>query len=253
MKPTRENFTASDGTNLAVHHMGEGRPLLLLHGLFSSAHMNWIRFGHAEKLANAGYHVIMPDFRVHGQSDGPQDETAYPENILLHDMLALIDQNGWSDFDLGGFSLGSRMAAQLLTRGITPKRALLMGIGWDGIGSWGGRLQFFIDAIDKRDSATENDPHFMAVNFMKSQKIDPVAARLLLKSFGTSSISTLTSLDIPIGVICGAQDKDNGSGEELSDKLANAEYLEIPGTHMSCVTKGDMGDAMLEFLGPARS
>ena len=34
-----------DGTELAVHRLGSGRPVMLLHGLFSSAEMNWIRFG----------------------------------------------------------------------------------------------------------------------------------------------------------------------------------------------------------------
>ncbi|MFZ2982310.1 MAG: alpha/beta hydrolase, partial [Sphingobium sp.] len=40
---------------LAVHEMGEGRPLLLLHGLFSNAHVNWIKFGHAATIAAHGY------------------------------------------------------------------------------------------------------------------------------------------------------------------------------------------------------
>ena len=31
-----------DGTTLAVHRLGSGRPLVLLHGLFSSAEMNSI-------------------------------------------------------------------------------------------------------------------------------------------------------------------------------------------------------------------
>ena len=35
-----ERILASDGTELAVHSMGDGRPVLLLHGLFSSAEMN---------------------------------------------------------------------------------------------------------------------------------------------------------------------------------------------------------------------
>ena len=35
-------WTASDGVELAWHELGEGRPAILLHGLFSSAEMNWI-------------------------------------------------------------------------------------------------------------------------------------------------------------------------------------------------------------------
>ena len=48
---------------LAVHRLGAGRPVLLLHGLFSSAEVNWIKFGHAKRLADAGFQAIMPDVR----------------------------------------------------------------------------------------------------------------------------------------------------------------------------------------------
>ena len=47
MTPHTDHFASFDGTQLALHRKGEGRPLVLLHGLFSSAQMNWIRFGHA--------------------------------------------------------------------------------------------------------------------------------------------------------------------------------------------------------------
>ena len=40
--------------------------MILLHGLFSDAHMNWIKFGHAERIAREGFRVIMPDLRAHG-------------------------------------------------------------------------------------------------------------------------------------------------------------------------------------------
>ena len=41
------HFTAADGTDLAWHELGEGRPVVLLHGLFSDAWTNWLRYGHA--------------------------------------------------------------------------------------------------------------------------------------------------------------------------------------------------------------
>ena len=47
-------WTASDGVELAYHELGDGRPVVLLHGLFSDANMNWIKFGHAERIAARG-------------------------------------------------------------------------------------------------------------------------------------------------------------------------------------------------------
>jgi pimeloyl-ACP methyl ester carboxylesterase len=242
-------FTSFDGVQLAVHEMGEGRPLLLLHGLFSHAGMNWIKFGHAAKLAGADYRVIMPDFRAHGQSDAPHDPAAYPQDVLMTDILALIDHFALEDFDLGGFSLGARTAAKLLCNGTRPRRAMLMGMGWEGLQGWNDRRQFFVDAINLRDSIKRDDPHFMAVQFFKSQKIDPIAALLMLNSFGPMDTCALPTLDLPIAVICGGDDFDNGSAPLLAEKLANSAYYEIPGTHMSSVTEGALSDAMIAFLG----
>ena len=242
-------FASFDGVQLAIHEVGDGRPLVLLHGLFSHAQMNWIKFGHAENLAAAGHRVIMPDFRAHGQSDAPHDPACYPTDVLTSDIFALLDHLALEDFDLGGFSLGARTAAKLLCNGVRPRRAILAGMGWEGLQGWGKRRQFFVDAINLRDTVTRTDPHFMAVQFFKSQKIDPVAALLMLNSFGPMEPDKLSELDLPIAVICGADDSDNGSAPLLAEKLTNGSYIEIPGTHMSSVTEPALGDAMVTFLG----
>ena len=127
--------------------------------------------------------------------------------------------------------------------------AMLMGMGWEGLQGRDGRRQFFIDAIQMRDTVKRNDPHFMAAQFFKSQKLDPVAMVLMLGSFGPMQADPLTELDLPIAVICGADDRDNGSAPLLAENLANAEYCEIPGTHMSSVAQAELADAMISFLG----
>ncbi len=83
-----------DGTRLAVTIMGEGRPVLLLHGLFSNADMNWVRYGAAQKLVDAGFRLILPDLRGHGASDAPADPAAYPPDVLARDVEALVDALG---------------------------------------------------------------------------------------------------------------------------------------------------------------
>jgi pimeloyl-ACP methyl ester carboxylesterase len=66
-------WTASDGITLAVHETGAGQPVILLHGLFSDAHTNWIKFGHAARIAAVGFRLIMPDLRGHGLSGKSAD------------------------------------------------------------------------------------------------------------------------------------------------------------------------------------
>lgn len=239
-----------DGAALAVHEVGaeDGRPLLLWHGLFSSAHVNWIKYGHARTLAEGGYRVIMPDLRAHGLSAAPHEAQAYPDHVLVRDGLALIDELGLEDFDLGGFSLGARTSAALLASGVRPRKAVLAGMGLGGLGHWSKRRKYFLEAIARRDSVTRDDPHFMSVMFMKTMKIDPVAAELLLRSDADLDMHALRKVDLPIAVICGDEDSDNGSAPDLAKALIEARYIEIPGTHMSCIVKPDLGRAILHFL-----
>jgi pimeloyl-ACP methyl ester carboxylesterase len=236
------------GTRLAVHSQGKGRPVLLLHGLFSSAQVNWIKYGTATRLMEAGCEVIMPDLRAHGQSEAPQGPAAYPADVLVKDVFAVVEQLGLSDYDLGGFSLGARTAVQAVLSGLKPRRLVLGGMGLAGLSGWARRSAHFIDAIDRFGTIERGDPAFVAQAFMKSMQIDRVAARLLLQSVCDVDASRLGAITMPTLVVCGAEDNDNGSAPALADALPHATYAEIPGNHMSCVTKPELGAAMVAFL-----
>lgn len=246
---TTSKVISFDGTKLAVHRMGSGRPVLLLHGLFSNAQINWIKFGHAQKLADAGFEAIMLDLRAHGASDAPHDPAAYPADVLALDAAAVVEALGLTDYDLVGFSLGSRTSARAVIGGLTPRKLVLSGMGLEGLAGWNRRSAFFIDAIDRFDEVKRGDPAFMAVSFMKTMKVDRLAARLLLESIADTDQSELAAITMPTMVLCGDKDSDNGSATRLTEALPNAHYVEIPGTHMSSVTEGAMGDALAEFLG----
>ena len=246
--PTEHRFAASDGVALAWRELGEGRPVLLLHGLFSNAETNWIRFGHAPRLAEAGYEAIMPDLRAHGHSGKPHDPAAYPPDVLVRDVKALVAYLALEDYDLGGFSLGARTAVRCVLGGLAPRRLVLAGMGLEGLAGWNRRAAFFIDAIDRFSEVKHGDPAFMAVAFMKTQKVDRVAARLLLQAVDDTVESELAGVTMPTLVICGDKDRDNGSPRALANALPQGHFEEIPGTHMSCVTEPALGAAMAHFL-----
>lgn len=243
-----ERIRSFDGSPLAIHRLGSGRPVLLLHGLFSSAEMNWIRFGHAQKLADAGFAAIMPDHRAHGQSAAPHDPVAYPPEVLVRDVLHLIQALKLDDYDLVGFSMGARTAAAAVIAGLRPRKLVLAGMGLESLDNWHRRAAFFIDAIDRFDEVKQGDPAFFTVAFMKTMKIDRVAARLLLQAGGEIEPANLARITMPTLVLCGEQDHDNGSPAALSDALPEGRLRFIPGTHMSSVTEPAMGEALVEFL-----
>lgn len=244
------HFIASDGIDLAWREVGQGRPVILLHGLFSDSQMNWVKFGTAERIAREGYRVIMPDLRGHGLSGKPHDPAKYPQLVLVRDLKELIAHLRLEDFDLGGFSLGARTAIEAIIGGARPRRAILAGTGLAVLTNWDRRSLFYVDAIDRFAEAKRDDPHWLAVQFMKTMKIDRAAVRLLLGTMRDreSKGELVDAFAMPTLVVCGDQDQDNGSAIELANALPNAEYAEIPGTHMSSVTKPELGEAIARFL-----
>jgi pimeloyl-ACP methyl ester carboxylesterase len=53
---------------------------------------------------------------------------------------------------------------------------------------------------------------------------------------------------MPTLVVCGSEDEDNGSAKELAEALPDAIFAEVPGTHMSSVTKAELGEEIARFL-----
>ncbi|UNK79147.1 alpha/beta hydrolase [Sphingopyxis granuli] len=241
-------FDARDGVRLAWREMGEGRPVVLLHGLFSSAEVNWIKFGTAARIAAEGYRVVMPDLRVHGSSAAPHDAALYPPDVLVNDLADLVAHLGLSAFDLGGFSLGARTSVRAVVAGMTPGRLILGGMGLAGLAGWQRRGQFFKRVIAEYDSAKRGDDTWLSIQFMKTMKIDRIAAGHLLDSFTDTPPDALAALTMPTLVVCGDRDRDNGSAEDLVAALPDAVLATIPGTHMSSVTEPELGQAIAAFL-----
>lgn len=246
--PSKHSFTARDGAELAWHEVGEGRAVLLLHGLFSSAEVNWLKFGHAAEIASRGFHVIMPDLRAHGHSAKPHDAASYPPDILAHDAFDLIAHLGLRDYDLGGYSLGARTAVRMVIQGAAPLRLVISGMGLKGLLATGPRSAHFARILTNLGTFERGSPEWLAEAFLKTTGGDPQALMPLLGSFVDSSEAELRAIATPTLVLSGAEDQDNGPAEDLAHLLRDARFVEVPGNHMSAVTKPDLGIAIASFL-----
>jgi len=244
-------FRAGDGLELAYRELGVGRPLVLIHGYFSTASVNWVRYGHAAKLAARGYRVVMPDLRGHGDSAKPHDAAFYPADILADDGFALIEHLELTDYDLGGYSLGARTTVRMLVRGATPARAIVAGMGLEGLVNTGGRGGYFRDILSNPGTFKSGSAQWLAEAFLKTVGGDPVALLHILDTFVDTPTEALARIRAATLVLIGADDDDNGSGEALAATIPQARYSVIPGNHMSAVTKPELAAAMAEFLGDA--
>ena len=242
-------FAAHDDERLAFRVLGEGRPLILIHGLFSNAWTNWIRYGHAARIAAAGFRVIMPDLRGHGSSAAPHDPARWPPDILAADGEALVAHLGLTEYDLAGYSLGGRTVMRMIARGARPRRAALGGMGLQGILHTAGRGGFFRKVLEGIGTHARGSPEWMAEAFLKTTGGDAQALLPLLNTFVDTPPETLAAINLPVLVVAGSDDHDNGSAEALAQALPQGRYRAIPGNHMSAVLHRELGGEIADFMG----
>ncbi|OLT29362.1 alpha/beta hydrolase [Nocardiopsis sp. CNR-923] len=114
--------TAADGTRIWYDTLGEGEPLLLVHGQ-SLDHTMWN--GVAEELARH-HRVVRMDLRGTGGSDTPVD-AAYTMDLLARDALAVLDDLGVARAHVYGFSMGGKVAQTLAATAPERVGALVLG------------------------------------------------------------------------------------------------------------------------------
>lgn len=249
MSPTETRyFDSFDGQRIAWRELGEGRPVVLIHGFFSDAQTNWLKYGHAAAIAAAGFRVILPDLRAHGASARPHDASAYPPDALARDGHALVAHLGLSDYDLGGYSLGARTTVRMLATGATPRRVVIAGMGLDGITRADRRAGHFRNILTNLGKHERGSPEWLAEAFLKTTGGDPVALLGIIDTFVGTPEAVIEAIVQPVLVVSGKDDDDNGSAPALADALPQARYVEVPGNHMSAVTKPELGQAIAAFL-----
>lgn len=80
LRPRPDTFDSA-GVKIAYVEAGQGEPVVLVHGLYSSAEMNWVAPGTFRLLA-ANHRVIALDLRGHGKSDKPTDDASYGQPMV---------------------------------------------------------------------------------------------------------------------------------------------------------------------------
>jgi esterase len=83
---------------------GEGRPLIILHGLFGMGD-NWQT--HAKNYADLGFEVHVLDQRNHGQT-AHSDDFSY--QLMADDLLEYLDDHGFEKACIIGHSMGGKVA-----------------------------------------------------------------------------------------------------------------------------------------------
>jgi pimeloyl-ACP methyl ester carboxylesterase len=220
----------SKGVKIAYFTQGKGEPVVLIHGLFASAGMNWQLPGISTALAK-DYQVIAMDVRAHGLSDKPTKEEAYgPE--LVEDVVRLLDHLKIKKAHIVGYSMGGIIAANFTVK--YPERVLsttLGGMGWLKAGSL---ADLGLSQIGK------NDPNAKPV---------AICAGSLAKLALTEE--EIKSIKVPVTVLVG--DKD-----ELIEKLCVEPLQQVRkdwpvvtiknANHITCVLQKQFKDEIVGWV-----
>jgi pimeloyl-ACP methyl ester carboxylesterase len=109
---------------LHVHELGEGRPLLALHGGPGLDGSIW--FPGLEPLAGEGWWILAPDHRGNGRSDaGDPERWTVPQ--MADDVEAIISSLGLERAVVMGWSFGSFVTQAHMVRHASASAYVLMG------------------------------------------------------------------------------------------------------------------------------
>jgi len=222
-----EFVTAPDGVRIAFEIVGEGAPVLLIHGFGSDRNQNWRAPGWYYTLAGAGYSVIALDCRGHGESDKPHGTEDYAENMMAQDALLVMTAAGHAQAFVMGYSMGGAVAIRLTFEDPLSVRALVTG----GVGeTYFTRTDAWRIAIADALLA----PHDVALS--------PV--QRMFRDFAFQP-----GKDIQALIVCGEADDVSGLPAPLAECLGHADAVVIPRRdHMLTVGDKLYKQAALRFF-----
>ncbi len=260
----------SAGTALYGDVLGEGSPILLLHGL--TATRRYVVMG-SRQLPKRGYRLIGYDARGHGESDPAPQRSAYEYADLAGDLAAVLDHHGIERAAVAGASMGAHTG---LTFALAhPERvSALVTItpafdgtdregefeGWDALadgleqGGVEGFMQAWRPNVDERWLETAT----LVTRQRLSRHLHPQAVadalRVVPRSRPFESLDQLESLDVPVLVVASRDESDPGHpfavAEEYVRRLPRAELVvEEAGKSPLAWQGGQLSNAIAEFLG----
>ena len=242
-------FFDSDGLKIHYEIVGEGKPIILIHGWSSSIKGNWLDTGWVKTLTPIR-RVIALDCRGHGLSDKPYEQETYSIINMAQDVLNLIDHLGIIKADIFGYSMGAWIALYLLGHYEEKFTSVILG----GIGDEEIDVHSISNALLVEDPSQITNPE--AKGYRLFVELDPnndlkaLAHSILeivperIADFGGPG---LTKIVIPILIING--EKDTGNADDLIAKIPSAKFILIPRRdHFSVIPNKRFKREILTFL-----
>jgi len=235
-----------DGVRIHYEISGERNdrlPVLLSHG-FGATSLMWAPNLPALAAART---IITWDMRGHGRSDSPA--SGYTRQACVQDMAAVLDAAEVGRAVVGGLSLGGNLSLAFRLAHAERVAALMLFDTGPGFRSEQARQRWNDQALAtarrlEREGAEEPDGRASAVGLAR-------AARGMLTQQDASVIDSLPTIEVPVLVLVGADDRDFlGAADYLAAKIPMARKVVIPDAgHVANADQPALfNDAVLAFL-----
>jgi pimeloyl-ACP methyl ester carboxylesterase len=242
---------SSDGADIAYVDIGEGKPILLIHGFGSNYAVNWQATGWIATLTNAGRRVVAMDVRGHGQSAKFYSVDDYSPAIMAGDAANLIRHVGIAPTDVMGYSMGGRIAAMLAVRHPELVHALIIGgMGINVIEGIGGEeaIAAALEASSVDDVTSDVGRGYRI--FADQTRSDRAAlAKCIFGQRQRLTAAEVGTIRAPTLIAVGTKDDVAGSPQRLAALIPGAEVLEIANRdHMLATGDRQYTAGVLDFL-----
>src|SRR5215467_11868161 len=257
--PAADQFFDSNGVRIRYYSVGQGEPIILIHGWSASAEM----WSEAIQDLSRNYRVIALDCRGHGKSGKPTDPKQYGIQ-MVNDIVRLMDHLRIAKAHILGYSMGGSITIKMLTT--YPERFLTAVIG----GSEGFRrpedsdtpesplIKSLLSGMSTTDAMIANAPPGVPkptpeqrkqMELMNANQDPKALAAQRLGNVGLKvDYDALKHNTVPTLVIYGGNDNPSRF-DDLKKILANGEFKEIPGAgHMAASLSPEFIKDVRDFL-----
>jgi pimeloyl-ACP methyl ester carboxylesterase len=255
-----EFVTAPDGVKIAYEIVGQGKPVLLIHGFASDRKQNWKGPMWYDTLTSAGYQVVAMDNRGHGESDKPHDPKFYGHETMAGDALAVMRAAGLNQTLLMGYSMGGYISMSLLMHHpeMFPK-VVIAGVGAsyldinaaEGAVADPERRAEIADALEAADPSTITSRTARDFRAFADQggKDRLALAACMRGNRDVFSKAELGRIQNPVLIVCGEKDLLTGPPDPLAAAFGHGRAVTVPKRdHMTAVGDKVYKQAVLEFF-----
>ena len=255
-----------DSNGVKIHYVviGEGEPIVLVHGFTMDYKSEWGGRGLLGPLSER-YKVIAIDNRGHGKSDKPHDPEMYGTE-MVKDIVRLLDYLEIEKAHVAGYSLGGFITVKLLT--MYPERiqsAVIGGAGWrkdfgDREAVWMGLADSLekgegfgpmIAALTPEGRTQPTEEQVAAMSALIAARNDLQALAAVIRGMREAMVTEeeLRANKVPALSIIGGVDPLKADADALKEVMSNLEVVVIEGAdHPGCIASPKFRESMLEFL-----